>query len=380
MLRVALVLLLFVGIGLIAWRWTNESAVEEIPRAKINGRSVDSKSTDTGRFFVGAEKCADCHSEYFDAWQRSGHSHTIASATGVKFRDRLHGMTFHDVERDVEFKYEASAEGVSALLPEKFGDKAFPLQFALGSGTHAVTFMSLLANAAGETFGIEHRMTWFAHADGPALTPQPLLGHPEVDAEFFGRKFEGSELLKCFACHTTTCDIQDAKLVNVIPQVGCESCHGAGSQHVAAMNEDDPPTDLGLDFPNAIRTAEAEMRVCEQCHRTARDVPDGKLFADNVELVRLQPVGLSQSACYLQSEGRLRCSTCHDPHDHVGSKPRTEQLATCVSCHNPDHGQTHCIQPLDADCISCHMPPVEIHPGVSFHDHWIRVRKSDSAE
>jgi hypothetical protein len=24
--------------------------------------------------------------------------------------------------------------------------------------------------------------------------------------------------------------------------------------------------------------------------------------------------------------------------------------------------------------VRCHMPPVEIHRGIEFHDHWIRVR------
>ena len=27
------------------------------------------------------------------------------------------------------------------------------------------------------------------------------------------------------------------------------------------------------------------------------------------------------------------------------------------------------------DCIGCHMPAVEFVPGISFHDHWIRLRQ-----
>ncbi len=93
-------------------------------------------------------------------------------------------------------------------------------------------------------------------------------------------------------------------------------------------------------------------------------------------LARFQPVGLLRSECYLESEGQLRCTTCHNPHMAFTAKPKTEYVQDCVNCHVEDsEGHIACPVSPTEGCIECHMPALEFEQGMIFHDHWIRVRE-----
>ena len=70
-----------------------------------------------------------------------------------------------------------------------------------------------------------------------------------------------------------------------------------------------------------------------------------------------------ESQCFQQSAGKLRCTSCHNPHDI----PRGEQATlhyngVCLGCHAT--GASHPMSTLasqpshnvNANCVSCHMP------------------------
>lgn len=373
------------------WRLARLAAVLLTVLAAVGCTERDAKpsadairtSTDQSRKtaqIVGTATCLECHSEKAEPFASSGHSQTLHAAADVSFREKLDGLQWHDPVRDIDFHYFASADDVSTSIPSMFGESRFPLQFGFGSGQHAVTFMTLLEDPDGQPIGIEHRMSWYGHDDGPGETPQPNLQHPKIDAEFFGKAFHGESLDRCFFCHTTSATIVGSEVRDLRPNVGCEKCHGPGSSHVHAVNEG--LDDLSIDFASNAKRRPDEIQVCGKCHRTAEMLPANQISPANRLLVRFQPAGLVQSPCYLKSEGRLRCSTCHDPHEHASRRPRRQQIETCLSCHQPE-GEPHqiaCpISPKDK-CISCHMPPVEIRDGISFHDHWIRVRQSEAEQ
>jgi predicted CXXCH cytochrome family protein len=65
-----------------------------------------------------------------------------------------------------------------------------------------------------------------------------------------------------------------------------------------------------------------------------------------------------ESQCFMKSAGRLRCTTCHNPHDI----PRGEQATThynqvCLGCHR-SVTQASAAGPhkAEANCVGCHMP------------------------
>ena len=178
---------------------------------------------------------------------------------------------------------------------------------------------------------------------------------------------------KCVYCHTTRGSIENANIKDLVEGVNCEKCHGPGSEHVRlAQNGKTPPKySVGREDWDV----ESEIQLCGDCHRLPATVSRSELREYPDELTRFQPVGLLRSRCFVESEGQLRCTTCHNPHQTISSVPKSVHIANCITCHqvnNPAH--TLCKVNTKDGCIDCHMPAREL-PGlsVSFHDHWIRV-------
>jgi len=65
---------------------------------------------------------------------------------------------------------------------------------------------------------------------------------------------------------------------------------------------------------------------------------------------------LLQSKCFLESNGELGCTTCHDPHDvRHGPAAVDAYSKACLRCHEPAKiaASAH---PSGSDCVGCHMP------------------------
>lgn len=319
--------------------------------------------------FAGPEACRDCHHEVAKKYETSGHSHTFEPTSRSEIARRLNNATFHDKARDQTYHYHFDADGLSVSLPAVFGDERFPLTYALGSGTHAVTFLTLLPHRDGSTIGLEHRMTWYRQKDGLDLTVgHPYLSQPVEDAEQFGRILEPQPLARCIGCHTTHATIRDQQVSDLVPHVSCESCHGPGADHARAKLADRAGPDVSVKqrWPKAMD----EIRMCGECHRMPESLKPSELTRDSPVLPRFQPAGLLQSRCFTESNGAMRCTTCHDPHETVSHDVgRYEKI--CLDCHGP--GRTMCPKETSR-CIDCHLPKVSFEGVAGFHDHWIRVR------
>lgn len=329
--------------------------------------------TDAEAGFVGSARCAECHPGNAEKHARSGHANTFAAADASPLADWLAGRRFRDPVREVTFTYGRDEQGLYVRLPERF-ESVFPLEYAFGSGTQAVTFLSVIPSIQSGTVGIEHRASWFAHNDALALTPGQRGLQPTKDVEHFGRVIRGRDLERCVGCHTTRAEIRDGRLTDVVPNVGCESCHGPGAEHVAAVQEG--RDDLQIRFAADTWEPIDQIRLCGECHRFADDETENSIHPNDHKLVRFQPVGLVRSPCFQQSGGALSCSTCHDPHETATARTTEEYGANCLDCHAADASAAHCPVNAESGCIECHMPPVEVHPGITFHDHWIRVREA----
>jgi hypothetical protein len=76
----------------------------------------------------------------------------------------------------------------------------------------------------------------------------------------------------------------------------------------------------------------------------------------------------AQSQCFVKSEGKLSCFTCHAPHAAV-SRGAPEYSRRCQSCHQDVRHKTA----IAGSCTSCHMPIVKPGAGLQFANHWIGV-------
>lgn len=324
--------------------------------------------------YVGHQKCAECHADIAEKHLSSPHAHTFALTKDSNVAAMLCGMSVKASPPFNGYEYACDDQGLTAAIPEKF-QEVFPLDFALGSGKHAVTFLTLMQDASGDPVGIEHRKTWFSSDKSLGLTPGHDDQVPNADGEYFGRIFIGDDLTRCIDCHTTAANIVGRELVNLYPNVQCEECHGPGSEHVAAAELDE----ANLHFKIESRwSAKAEIQMCGRCHRLPEDVDPDRLKRYPKSLVRFQSIGLLQSPCFLKSEGKLSCTTCHSPHDAVESRTHEEQIQTCLTCHQADVPE-HVVCPVSPqqDCVRCHMPAIDLVRGIQFHDHWIRVRDEE---
>ena len=122
--------------------------------------------------------------------------------------------------------------------------------------------------------------------------------------------------------------------------------------------------------------------VCEQCHligdhrvlragRSEEDYRPGLPF-DRFWTVFVQPssqdesrfVGqveqMHKSQCYIASQGRLGCISCHDPHKLPAPEQKSAYYRSrCLECH-AEHGcslpaPARLARSRDDDCTACHM-------------------------
>lgn len=322
--------------------------------------------------YVGNAECARCHVEQAIHYQETGHAHTFHADSLCDRIAKFAGRDIPDPERNGSFRFECENGKLSVRYLGENDSIALPVQFAIGSGKHALTFLTLVDGPEGEPAAIEHRFSLMKNGTEAALTPSHAGLPVTQPRDFLGRTKRGRDVTTCIGCHSTTGQVLGSRVDDLRAGVGCESCHGPGRQHVAAV--DAGREQLRIEFGKGHATAEQELHLCGRCHRSTEAlsvIPD----PDDPKLARFQPVGLSQSACFRQSDGALKCSTCHNPHQAV-DQSKAYYNSRCQSCHGDSLAkQSTCtIQPT-GDCISCHMPAVEVHPGISFHDHWIRRRR-----
>jgi len=242
---------------------------------------------------------------------------------------------------------------------------------AIGSGRHARSYLHL--DAAGEL--VELPLTWYTQEHRWGMSP----GYDRVANPRFSRVADAG----CLFCHMAYPASKPRYGVRQswtdgLRETGidCERCHGPGDRHVQAASNGATGAVVKQAIVNPAKLPRQEgMDVCLQCHlqttssglphairRFGRDVfsfrPGEKLSnyvlqfdhppeAGRSEKFEVNGAGyrLMQSRCFLQSGGRLTCTTCHSPHgnDKVAAK-------VCLDCHKP-HADAR-----SGDCTGCHMP------------------------
>ena len=361
--------------------------------------------------YVGSISCRDCHSEIWEKYQ----SHPMANSFALV----KHATPIEDYTKRLEFhppgnrsyRVERTDRGVfhHEIMKDASGDviydQAVPVTGSLGSGKR------------GRGYVIDHdgllftsSISWYSDTHAWGLSPNYL---PESHMRF-ERRMTGA----CLACHAglpnfTRGEPDRFKDPPFLEEaIGCERCHGPGRSHVAFHNSEGAGQDPIVN-PSRLDMNRREA-VCAQCHlrgetrilrtgRTAHDFRPGERLEDNwivfvkshgVELTRsgraaTQAEHMVSSVCFQRSEGRLGCTSCHDPHSMPTPAERDEfYRQKCVNCHT-DQG---CSLPLSEReaapyqdrCISCHMPSINaanvLHRSVADHRILRKPLENDDAE
>ena len=120
------------------------------------------------------------------AHSRSGHARTLRWPKVGSAR-RLAGREVADPERpDVSWRF-IFGTAISPRLTESGQNERFPIEYAFGSGRHAVTFVSLIDRDPAHPTILEHRLTHFAHGSALGLTPGQMATTRNVGNTPHGR-------------------------------------------------------------------------------------------------------------------------------------------------------------------------------------------------
>jgi predicted CXXCH cytochrome family protein len=319
----------------------------------------------SGAHYVGSKACESCHRDIYDRWKqtrmanvvRDPREHPDAIAPDLTKPDPLVSFT----RDDIAFVYGSRWK---QRYFKKVGDDYFPLP-AQWDFTHQ----------KWAPYFVKNGTDWWS-----TLYPPDNMQRPTGPL--------------CDGCHSVDYNIATKKVTEW--NVGCERCHGPGSEHVAHQGRTNIVNPAKLDYVHA-------NDVCIQCHSQGQpltnpiqgkyyDWPVGfqvdknlsdfwkleghKLgtqsfthFADGTaHKNRMQGNDFVQSLMYTRG---VTCFSCHDvhgtPNPAVLWKPANK---LCLDCHGPNaangpHAPSieahthHKPDSAGSECIACHMPKIE---------------------
>ncbi|MEN2992150.1 MAG: multiheme c-type cytochrome [Bacteroidia bacterium] len=329
--------------------------------------------------YVGDAVCARCHADiaraYAQTWKARSFGRITASLpliedfTQPPVYDSHTNLHYQPRWEDSAlYLYEYRLKGTDTLYRRRER-----LDYFIGSGHQTRSYL-IWRNG----FLYEAPITWYARLRKWDLSP----GYEGGRNTRFSREIQPT----CLECHASGWQAVPwtyNRYDTLGGAIGCESCHGPGSQHVRSPHD---PAYHWRKWPLS-----RQIDVCSACHLEGLSLTKkngwrpGLALAD-YRLVFLPirpewgPQGIAShaerlflSACY--QKGKVTCTTCHDPHPTSPPPPYEKR---CQSCHSQKCPHSH--HPTKS-CISCHMPtgPTSDIPHTHFTDHYIRIVRPDSA-
>jgi tetratricopeptide (TPR) repeat protein len=339
--------------------------------------------------YVGEARCAQCHADIGSAHHKSRHSSTFYRANElppVPIPDRQLADPGNDKVSHAFHKRGNALEvetNVNGAIQQTIIDYAF------GSGDRGLTLVG--HNQEGRF--LEYRLSHYPERVGWDITsgqpPQP----DNIEFQYQGKFVSRDDLRHCMECHNTSphAIVTGSGAEAADRAIGCERCHGPGGNHVQLMASKDfaqtSDVDMAIARPS-LASGPAIVGLCAVCHSAQKK---GLRFErGSPRAVRFQGTTLTWSRCYSESDGKLDCLTCHNPHTNAETGPRSYE-SKCLQCHSsspattadrsrrshaePELGQQRScpVQPASG-CIDCHMPRRDaLIANTLFTDHYIRV-------
>jgi predicted CXXCH cytochrome family protein len=329
--------------------------------------------------YAGSEACKSCHSNIYDRWKktpmanvvRDPREHPDAIIPDLSKADPL----VHFSKDDIAFVYGSIWK---QRYFKKAGDDYFPFP-AQWDVTHRMW----------RPYFVKNGTDWWA-----TLYPPDNFQRPTGPL--------------CDGCHSVNYDINTKTVTEW--NVGCERCHGPGSEHVKQRTRETIVNPARLDYVHANDT-------CIQCHSQGRppDNPiDGRYYdwpvgfhmglnlSDFWRLEsyrlgetsfthfpdatahknRMQGNDFTQSLMYNRG---VTCFSCHDVHGTENAAQLREPPGEmCFACHgantqNGPHAASiaehthHKAGSTGSQCVACHMPKIEeTIADVNVHAHTFR--------
>jgi predicted CXXCH cytochrome family protein len=345
--------------------WQLVAYIRNLPEtASVNpiAPPADHQSSAVSAHYVGSAACKTCHSSIYETWRktpmanilRDPRQHPEAIIPALPTNDPLVNFT----AADIAFVYGSKWK---QRYFKRIGDDYYvlPAQWDVTHHQWRPYFV---------------KDDWWA----PLYPPD---------------NFKRPTSALCDGCHSVNYDIKTKTVTEW--NVGCEKCHGAGSEHV------DHPTSSNILNP-ARQSYVPANDVCIQCHSQGRALENpiaGKYYDWPVgydvtrklsDFWKLEEHKLGETSFTHFGDGTahknrmqgndfvtslmythgVTCFTCHDVHGtDNGATLRKPAQVLCLDCHGPNspngpHAHTleqhthHKSGSAGSECIACHMPKI----------------------
>jgi predicted CXXCH cytochrome family protein len=299
--------------------------------------------------YVGSEACGDCHDRTYNTWQTTLHSQVIQ-------------------------RVEDNPRIVQGDFTVDFPEDVDPFTAEDAMMIHGVQWKQRYIN---EDWNIL-----------PAQWNYETLAWAPYHADQWKERDWRKE---CANCHVTGFQRDDLDVADDASEpwaelgIGCEACHGPGSQHVNA-----PALERSAYIVNPAKLpAGRSADVCGQCHTRGKS-PDGEwsfpvdyMPGDQISQKNFVPVPYDNEKAWWpdgaikqhrqqniewatskHAKAGVTCIDCHTVHEATTKfQTRLAPVALCVTCHSnvsTDSVAGHAPianAPQHADCVGCHMPP-----------------------
>lgn len=282
------------------------------------------------------QTCATCHREIAEKYARTGMGKSFYKPDS---KNTAEGEYYHIssdshyrmLVRNGEYFQKRWQVGLDG---KEINAEELKVDYVIGSGNHGRFYL----HRTEQGMLIELPLAWYSEKNGSwGLTPGSDLPQPRA------RTFIA---YKCMFCHNAYPKIPagnempgaDPVFTSALPEgIDCQRCHGPGTEHVRTSGR--------VPVVNPAKLSpDARMELCLQCHleTASGDIPakiirfDRGVFSyqageplANFALFfdyapgrredRFEGVGgayqFRKSRCYLETQGKLECASCHDPHD-----------------------------------------------------------------
>jgi predicted CXXCH cytochrome family protein len=316
--------------------------------------------------YVGSAACRTCHAEIYARWQKTPMANIVRDPK--EHPDAiLPDLTKPDPL--VTFKKEDVALVYGSIWKQRYFTK-------IGNDYYPEPVTWDVTHQVFRRYFVENNTDWWTKFYPPDNMKRPTGA-------------------LCDGCHSVNYNIQTKTVTEW--NVGCERCHGPGSDHVAR------PTRDAIVNPARLNSYAAND-VCIQCHsqgqplqkplngvyydwpvgfevgKNLRDfwqLEDHKLgettfthFADGTaHKNRMQGNDFVQSVMYTHG---VTCSSCHDVHGTANHGELLKPASVmCLECHGPGSPNGPRAASIEAhthhkagsagnECVNCHMPKVAI--------------------
>lgn len=382
--------------------WLVQVAKPQVPSAPLVSTTLAPTPVKQVGKLVDEQQCQGCHAEQFSQWQGSHHQLAMQEASDTTVLGDFNDVSFKSDRETTRFfrkghefwVHTPGANGQPQAFRVAYAFGVEPLQqYLIETGKGHLQALGV----AWDT----QKKSWFHLYPGQGVDFRDPLhwSKPQQNANFM-----------CVECHTTgyqrNFNSADATYDSTWHAlgVGCQSCHGPASNHLAWTRQPQGWSNAG--FSRAAREQDNlnEVETCARCHSRRANLGDG--FRSHLRLMddylpsALAPVlyeidgkikdevfeygSFTQSKMFAKG---VRCSNCHNPHS---ASLRVAGNGLCTQCHNPagqagpagiagqgllaknydspEHHRHPAGSPA-AQCTSCHMPGKLYMVNDYRHDH-----------